>query len=866
MGEVYRARDTRLEREVAVKVLSERIAGDSQALLRFEREAKAVAALSHPNILAIHDLGSQDGVAFAAMELLEGETLRDRLDQGSLPARKAVDFALQIVQGLAAAHERGIVHRDLKPENVFLTRDGHLKILDFGLHRQLGPAQSEEGTQSPTRSRHTGPGTVLGTAGYMSPEQVRGLEADHRSDLFSFGCVLYEMLSGRRAFRRDSSVETMSAILKEEPPPISEPSAQIAPELERIVTHCLEKRPEDRFQSARDLAFDLAHAGGASDRSGPKAVPPSRRKRTGPLAAASTLVLAVPLAFFGGRLFERGRRVETSPAAPESYLQVTDQSGVEAQPSLSPDGKSVVYVSRASGNDDIYLQRVGGGAAINLTADSADDDSAPAFSPEGERIAFHSSRSGGGIFVMGTAGESVRRLTDFGRHVSWSPDGKEIVVSIAGFTDPYNRMTGGGELFAVDAVSGKRRAILDAGDAVQPSWSPHGTRIAYWGLRLSVGGQRDLWTVAADGSELKGGVSVTDDNALDWNPVWSADGRFLYFSSDRGGSMNLWRIPIDEGSGRVQGAPESVTTPSGWTGGISVSKDGKRLAFATLDWRSTLQRVAFDSATGTLRGRPERFVSSTQPIRDHEVSPDGQWVAYTRTVAQEDIFVARTDGSSYRRLTDDAFRDRGPAWSPDGKRIAFYSDRGGKYEVWTIRPDGSGLQQLTRSKPSLNFPVWAPDGTRIATPTSRREGWFVIDTAREPGANTDAPMASNPDGTQFYPLSWSRDGASLIGTRLDAVSSPLGLTRFWLTSGRYENVYDTTSPWLFPVFLADGRRALVRDKDGVLLIDLQTKQAKRLLAVQGQFTGKSVGITRDEKFITFTETADEGNIWLASFR
>ncbi len=292
MGEVWRARDTRLGREVAIKVLPASFAGDPGSLARFEREAKAVAALSHPNILAIHDFGTHEGVAYAVMELLEGETLGRKLDRGAIREKQAVDYAIQIAKGLSGAHEKGVVHRDLKPENIFVQKGGHLKILDFGLAKREAPVAPGEETSAPTVSGHTEPGTVMGTVGYMSPEQVRGQLADHRGDIFSFGAVLYEMLTGRGAFRGDTAVETMNAILKEEPPELAESVSGVSPALERVVRHCLEKSPQERFQSARDVAFALGEASSSSGAAPPAPRTPTRL-RARVLARAGSLAVAL---------------------------------------------------------------------------------------------------------------------------------------------------------------------------------------------------------------------------------------------------------------------------------------------------------------------------------------------------------------------------------------------------------------------------------------------------------------------------------------------------------------------------------------------------------------------------------------------
>src|ERR1700730_9331425 len=279
MGEVYRARDKKLDRDVAVKVLPQSIAADPDTLSRFEREAKAVAALSHQNILSIFDFGTHEGTAYAVMELLEGETLRGKLDAGPIAQKQAVGYALQIARGLSAAHERGVVHRDLNPENLFVSKDGHVKILDFGLAKKVEPVAPVEETCAPTVSDHTQPGTVMGTVGYMSPEQVRGLPVDHRSDIFSFGTILYELLSGKRAFKKETAADTMAAIMKEEPPELSESGRNISPALDHIVKHCLEKDRDRRFHSAHDIAFALSEASGSTTTSGMPLASPTGRRR-----------------------------------------------------------------------------------------------------------------------------------------------------------------------------------------------------------------------------------------------------------------------------------------------------------------------------------------------------------------------------------------------------------------------------------------------------------------------------------------------------------------------------------------------------------------------------------------------------------
>lgn len=763
MGEVFRARDTRLARDVAVKVLPARLAQDEEALARFEREARAVAALSHPNILSIFDFGSADGVAYAVTELLEGDSLRERLKAGPLATRKAAECAIQIAHGLAAAHDKGIVHRDLKPENVFVTRDGHLKILDFGLARQAasGPAGSDSG--SPTDVHHTEPGTVLGTVGYMSPEQVRGQPVDHRSDIFSLGSVLFEMATGVPPFKRETAAETMTAILREDPLELPEPASRsfrLAPVLERTLRHCLEKSPEERFQSARDLAFDLEALSG-STRSGAAAAARAapRRLRLGPLVAAALAVGLVGLGFALGRA--SGPSSSAAPPSAASFAQLTFQAGSLSHPTLSPEGQSFAFVRRDGGDLDIQLQRVGGANAINLTADSPRDDSEPAFSPDGSQIAFRSDRDGGGLFLMGATGESVRRLTDVGWNPAWAPDGQELVYSTEALQTfwPYGR-SGIGVLWALHLATGEKRRLTPEGlDAVQPSWSPHGDRVAFWGLRA--GGQRDLWTVSRSG-DAASVVSLTDDADLDWNPVWSPDGRFLYFSSDRGGTLGIWRLAIDEASGRASGAPEAVPAPFPLAGYLSFARDGRRLLLAGAFGTDSVERVDFDARRALTLGDARTVFASSLRLFYIAASADGSRVAFTSGGRREDLYTLQADGTDLRQLTDDAAKDRGPVFLPDGERLLLFSSRSGRYQAWTMRRDGSGATQLTQSDTDeIVEPVLSPDGSLLAV-TLDTGGAGV---ARREGSRfaTPEPLPAPPQGGSFGYVSWSRDGKQLAG-------------------------------------------------------------------------------------------------------
>src|SRR5215813_1606217 len=383
MGEVYRARDTRLARDVAIKVLPSFYSNDPDRLRRFEQEARAAAALNHPNILAVHQLGSYNGAPYLVEELLEGETLRGQLQRGRLTVRKAIDYGVQIVRGLAAAHEKGIVHRDLKPENLFVTKDGRVKILDFGLAK-LMPPQPGSKQSAPTLDDQTEEGMVMGTVGYMAPEQVRAQTADHRTDIFAFGTILYEVLTGKRAFQKPTSVETMNAILNEEPPAISLLVSTIPLPLQRIVQRCLEKNPEQRFQSASDLAFGLEALSDSGGSSTTVLAQPRKLSRNWIYpATAIVVVLAALLAIFQFR-------TRSSVVPTTDWVQITNLPDSVSQPALSPDGRMLAFLrgpNTFAGQSELYVELLPDGEMTQLTRDATFKMS-PAFSPDGSRIAY----------------------------------------------------------------------------------------------------------------------------------------------------------------------------------------------------------------------------------------------------------------------------------------------------------------------------------------------------------------------------------------------------------------------------------------------------------------------------------------------
>jgi Tol biopolymer transport system component len=859
MGVVYRAHDTRLGREVALKFLPPELSRDHFALERFQREARAASALNHPNICTIYEIDDADGQPLLAMELLEGQTLRERLaDRQPLKFAEVLDLAIQIADALQAAHAKGIIHRDIKPANIFVTRDGRAKVLDFGLAKVDNPSLLEAEADTPTEAGLiTTPGMAVGTVFYMSPEQAAGEPLDARTDVFSFGLVLYEMATGRRAFSGNTAV-VLSGILHGQPVPAASINPQLTPQFQQVIEKALEKDREVRYQSAAELRADLKRLRRDADSALVSAA--SRSADTGKAgergrawrATVGTAVVIVALAIAGALVWRRPATDYASNfLANAMFARLTDQAGLESFPSLAPDGKSIVYASAASGNWDLYLQRVEGRNTTNLTADSPADDTQPAFSPDGTRIAFRSERGGGGIFVMGATGEAVRRLSDVGYNPSWSPDGKFIVCAQETIEQPTSRYSNLSALWVIDVSTGQRRQVT-AGDAVQPSWSPHGHRIAYWAADAS--GQRDLWTMPAEGGAP---VALTNDRFVDWSPIWSPDGRYLFFSSDRGGSMNLWRVPVDEATGLATGNPEPVTTPSSNSALVTISADGKRLAYVEQSWTQNLMRTAFPPGSG-LETPPTPVTQGSRFFAEPQVSPDGQWLATYSLDKTNHIYVVRTDGTGLRQVTDDGFKNIAPRWSPDGKQIAFYSNRSGPYQVWLIHPDGSGLRQLTfgTANETYYYPVWSPDGRHLVY-SSLDANPFIIDTTRGWNETTPEPLPPLPDkGMTFAAWSWSSDGRYLSGWRLRADGVHAGVTLYDPAAKRYTTLTETGR---YPTWLADDRRLVFYREGRLFILDSQTKAVEPLPPLPGY--SEAFTISRDNRWLYYEQNHREGDIW-----
>jgi|HubBroStandDraft_5_1064220.scaffolds.fasta_scaffold03181_3 serine/threonine protein kinase len=699
MGEVYRARDARLDREVAIKVLPVFFAADSDRLRRFEQEARAAAALNHPNILAVFQMGTHEGAPYLVSELLEGEALRDQLKRGRLVMRKAIDYGVQIARGLAAAHEKGIVHRDLKPENLFVTKDGRVKILDFGLAKLMQRRPSSD-PSAPTFAAETEAGAVMGTVGYMAPEQVRGDAADHRADIFAFGAILYEMLAGKRAFQKPTSPETMTAILNEDPAAISQVTTNIAPALQRVVHRCLEKNPEQRFQSASDLAFALDALSETSGASG-VTLNKESRKISKLWVVAAVLVAAVAAGLW--LRFRTTPRPEPKHELAERQLTANPPENSISSQAISRDGKYLAYTDFLSKN--LHLLAIDSGEIRQLPLPDAYQPID--WFPDGSHLLM--SGANGDLWKMSTWDSGLRRL--------WGSSTSGAALSADGSRIAF--VKDGRELWTMGGDGEEPRKILaiDTPDYQAIAWSPTGQRLAYLRIRGTFGKAE----VTIETCDLSGGAptAVLSDPRM-WSEngtsgiAWAPDGRILYsiFSSDT--ESSLWARMTDPSTGKPSG---DATRLAGWKNFTAwspqASADGKRLIAVRLRIDNGI--YIGDLASGSKRFTPHRF------------TPDG-WYNIVGT------------------------------WTHDGKAILLSTKRNGRWTISKQDIDSKTPETLIAGSENYFSPVLSSQGallyTATASPDWARDGTArLMTTPEHGGARSTLMVGSHSYRCGYSPLS-----------------------------------------------------------------------------------------------------------------
>ena len=831
MGEVYRARDEKLKRTVAIKVLPASLTQDAERMRRFEQEAQAAGGLNHPNITSVYELGEHDGSPYIVQELLEGETLRSRLAGGALPVRKATDYAIQVARGLAAAHEKGIVHRDLKPENLFITKDGRVKILDFGLAK-LTQADGAVGPQTnlPTAPPATEPGVVMGTLGYMSPEQVKGKSADARSDIFSFGAILYEALSGSRAFHRDTAAETMSAILKEEPPDLSATNKNVQPGLERVVRHCLEKNPEERFHSAHDLAFDLEAISGASTPTLETPHTRLRRPRLSLLAGLAFALAGMAASYWAGM---RAGHVQPTP-----FRQLTFRRGLIGSARFAPDGQTILYSASWDGRPmEVFVSRLDSPESRPFGLSPAEVLS---ISPSGE-MAVSLSRRGsipftrtGTLARLGmTGGGAPKEVLEDVQGADWSPDGQSLAV--------------------VRQQGGKVRLEYPVGTLLyetagwigHPRVSARGDEVAF--IDHPVQGDDAGTVTIVDRTGKRRAISPLYVSAQGLS--WSADGSEVWFTAATVG-FNRALLAASRG-GRVRLLAQA-------TGGLiiqDVSRKGQILV---------VQEKARQGISALAPGAPkERDLTWLDWSLIRDVTPDGQTFLFDETGegggSGYSVYVRKADGSPAVRLGPGV----GSTLSPDGRLALAVTGESIAHRL-VLYPIGAG-EPKTFPASGLRMGVlsWLPDGRRIVFSANEQDRGSRLWVQ---GIEDPKPRAFSPEGYRTFSKCVSPDGKAVVAIGPDQ--------RFYLYP--IEGGEPTPIAGLVPAdvprgFTADGRSIFVRNRgevpQRVWKLDLASGKKelwKELVPPDpaGIWTISPVWITPDEKFYVYSYARSLADLYL----
>jgi len=780
MGVVYKAEDTKLKRLVAIKFLPRQIAASEEERERFKTEAQAAAALNHPNITTIYAIEEVDDEMFIVMEYIAGRELREIINiplnppskgdlthspleggQGGVRSINSIlNYATQIAEGLRAAHAKGITHRDIKSSNIMVTESGQVKIMDFGLAKIGGSVHL------------TKAGTTLGTAAYMSPEQARGEPVDHRTDIWSFGVVLYEMLTGQLPFRGEYEQAVIYSILNENPQPISAASgrAAVPTRVEQIINKALAKSRDDRYQHPDEILKDLRSLEKELEAGFSQTQParlPSRKKNSFALYGGIA-VLAVTMIVGGMYLW---RWVNTSKIESAKHLQVvlrqaTFSEGIEEYPAFSPDGTQLVYTAEADGYKHLFAKKLDTGEEIQLTKGVVDDIQ-PAWSPDGHTILFVRSHrpdgrlepgdvfgehDGGDIWMMAPKTGKAFKIIENAFNPSFSPNGERVAFD-ASWAGPRR-------IWVADNLGRNPQQVsFDCSEAVSqiiPRWSPDGSRVVFQNLEKT---KFDIKIVEIASKEMQW---VTNDIFQDLNPVWSHADNAIYFSSYRSGGLNIWRVPM-AASGKPSSNPQQMTTGAGQDVQLAISKDGKRLAFSILKLNADLWRLPVSDETGKPAGEPQPIMTTTREDSRGAWSPDSRMIAFNSDRNGDmNIWVFTFDGGAVRQITKGPGGDYQPNWSPDGKQLAFFSSRSGNVEIWVVEVATGELRQLTRNS-ALDFnPFFSPDGKYIAYQSDqygRLEVWVM-------NADGTAPRQLSHVGVGGHFLRWSQDERFIIFSTL----------------------------------------------------------------------------------------------------
>ena len=850
MGEVYRARDPRLGREVAIKVLPAGYSTDSERLRRFEQEARATAALNHPNILTVFDIARQDESPYIVSELLEGETLRDKLHGGELPVKNAIDYALQIIRGLAAAHERGIFHRDLKPENIFVTRTGQVKILDFGLAKLAMPESEGAGGLSATLTIETATadGVLLGTMGHMSPEQLRGQPGDARSDVFSFGVVFYEMLSGKRAFHGKTSADTISAILKEDPPDLMTMGRDVPPMLERIVRHCLEKDPPARFQSARDVEFALESSSTISSSAVPVVTAAGRRKTWLVAAALMAALVLLGAGFATWTGLNRSRSVVQNPLADAQFTPLTNLQGAGTDPTISPDGKFVAFISDRSGTFDIWLIQATGGSLANLTQGRLGDARAPL-----RAIGF--SGNGSEVWSAGTperrlmlwplmGGAPHNFLDENAAEVAWSPDGTRLVYHKSGPGDPT---------FVADYNGANQHQIVQNEPGLHnhyPVWSKDG-RWIYLARGRPATREMDMWRIPPGGGEAEQLTHLNTDIAYP-TPINERTVLFVAHNEDGAGPW-LWAFDAEtRTSRRVSSGLEQYAA-------LAATADGQRLVANVVNPTVNLWSVPITGSVAE-EGQVEAFPLPT--VRAQAPRFGGGSLFYLSSRDGADGLWGFRDGQALEiwKGAEGAFHSPA-AVSADGKRIAFALRRNGKRQMHVMAADGTQLYPLSQDVDIRGAASWSPDGQWIVTAGSDHQGAGLFKLPVNGGSPVRVATG------RFLDPVWSPRGDLIVycGTQVFTVTPLLAVhadgTPAKLPEIKVQREGDRAR------FMPDGSGLIYMQgstlaEQDFWLLDLGTMQSRRLTRLNNPAVMRAFDISPDGSRIVFDRLQENSEILL----